>query len=126
MRIGFGQRNKLRVVLLTTVCALAFAVVVATAVAATYQYCNGCTINGGTYRASANSKVSDLSYLHRLSGPGSSYSGVQAVRTYNGNEACFKGTFGTQVSCDPHNYDVIGAAHNGGAGNYGYNAHLRY
>lgn len=102
-------------------------IVVSGAMAASYQYCNGCTINSGSYKLSANHKYSSNNYVHRLSGPGGPLViGSQALRYSDGNTQCYNTSTTTEVSCNPGGVNVFGAAHNGGAGNYSFNAHLTY
>lgn len=101
--------------------------IVGSAAAATYTYCNGCTIPSGYERVSAASRHAYISYVHRLSGPSSSLSFASAYYYYNPNTIiCREQSYGTEVACNPGYANVYGGAANLGGGNYGYNAHLGY
>lgn len=106
------------VVLLLCVSAIAYA--------ATYTYCNGCTINAGSIRMSNATRYAYLSYVHRLSGPSSGvYIGTWAMHP-DSTIWCANGGYVTEVTCGPGWHEVHGFAENRGAGNYGFNAHLSY
>lgn len=124
-RVG---RNKLRVLVLAGVCVLALTVVVSAAVAASYQYCSGCTINSNDQRTSAASRNATNSYMHRLSGPSSDTAVTIEVRAFitNGPLVCANANNVRSISCPPYGNYVRGQAVNWGGGNYGFNAHLSW
>lgn len=45
---------------------------------------------------------------------------------HNGPLTCSNTNYVLEITCDPGNYNVHGQALNNGAGDYGFNAHLRY
>lgn len=114
--------------LVSLVCAIALgAAIFATAAsAATYTYCNGCTINASDYRMSAATRYAYISYVHRLSGPGSGVLIYAEAYTPGGTLVCSQPSWSTEAACNPARYEVHGVAWNFGAGNYGFNAHLGY
>ncbi len=120
--------TRLRVLLLAAMCAIASTVVVATAVAASYRYCDGCTINSNDQRTSAASRNATSSYVHRLSGPSSDSAVNISARAFvtNGPLVCIATNYVRAISCPPGGAYVRGQAVNWGAGNYGFNAHLAW
>lgn len=101
----------------------------ASAEAATYRYCSGCTIggNGGLVTASSSRYITS-NYVHRLSGPSSGVTiGARAYYTDNGSWGNFVYSTSTEAT---HLYSgsrpARGSASNFGAGNYGFNAHVLY
>lgn len=127
MRINVG-RSSLRILLLAVACALALTVVVATAIAASYRYCDGCTINASDQRTSAASRNATSSYVHRLSGPSSNTAVTISARAFvtNGPLVCAATNNVRDISCPPGGVYVRGQAVNWGSGNYGFNAHLAW
>jgi hypothetical protein len=113
-----------------TVVVLAVAIAVvscATAFAATYDYCAGCTIGAYSVRDSNVSKSSSLSYVHRLSGPSAgSMTITAAAYIAGGSFVCSNTNFVLEITCNPAGNFVRGRAQNNGAGNYSFNAHLNY
>lgn len=124
-RVG---RNRMRVLLLAAICALALTVVVSAAVAASYRYCDGCTINSNDQRTSAASRSATSSYVHRLSGPSSNTAVTISARAFisGGQLVCINTNAARDISCPPGGAYVRGQAVNWGAGNYGFNAHLSW
>jgi hypothetical protein len=122
------RRNSLRVLLMAAVCALAMTVVVSAATAASYRYCDGCTINSNDQRTSAASRNATNSYMNRLSGPSSNTAVTIEVRAFitNGPLVCANANNVRDISCPPYGNYVRGQAVNWGAGNYGFNAHLSW
>lgn len=111
-------------VLLSCVFVLAAAAV---AFAQTYQYCPGCTINGGATRESNVWKAANTVYEHRLSGPSGTAISTRGRYRYNDNSTCASGIVTvTQAACYAGGAQSYGRASNWGAGNYGFNAHLTY
>lgn len=99
----------------------------ATSFGQTYQYCPGCTINGGQTRESNVWKRANTVYLHRLSGP--SGTGISTRGRAVGSDAstCASGLVTvTQAACYAGGAASYGRSTNWGAGNYGFNAHLTY
>lgn len=105
--------------------------------AASYTYCDGCTIygtdNGNNAIVSTNGYYITLDYVHRLSGPyctnigaGSVYYDYSLGR-YVWGSIVLQGDCSTDVQ-HGYNGDRVfwGGAVNYGAGNYGFNAHVDY
>jgi hypothetical protein len=100
----------------------------ATAEAATYRYCNGCTIYSGVPYTASSSRYITSNYVHRLSGPSGGITiGARALYTDNNSWGNFVYSTSTEVT---HLYSggrpARGSASNFGAGNYGFNAHVLY
>lgn len=120
-------QHKLQLVTIAAALAATAAIFAAVALASsTYEYCSGCTINANSTRTSNATRFAILSYVHRLSGPGSGVEIGTFARPPGGGYWCATTSFGTEVSCDPGGHEVYGEADNYGAGNYGFNAHLTY
>lgn len=98
---------------------------VATAIAGTDTYCYHCTIykHSGIY-STVNITNIRSSYVHRLSGPGSGVT-IYAGAFYDGyGYSDWQPSSTTEaIHYYPGNTYARGAAWNGGAGNYGFNAH---
>jgi hypothetical protein len=99
----------------------------APALAGSHTYCLGCTINSNTAVEDWVANWLTLDYVHRLSGPTCSTIGAYAHYV--------DGTYGSEVTTDcsdavQHGYAGTqlgyGVAHNAGAGNYGFNAHVDF
>ncbi len=118
-----AQRRKL-LVLCPIFVAMGIALA-ADAFAASYRYCDGCTINSQSRRVSNATRVAKTSYMHRLSGPSSGVT-IQVQAFWGDHFYCTQQTTTTEAACSVGNHEVHGAAYNGGAGNYGFNAHLSW
>lgn len=119
---GDGMRKLLIAVALSVVAIFS---AVGTASAGTDHYCSGCTIYAGSGITSTVT-ISNIrsSYVHRLSGPGSGVT-IYAAAYYPGDGygSWQSSTTTEAIHYYPGNRDARGAAWNGGAGNYGFNAH---
>jgi hypothetical protein len=114
--------------LLAACTALTLSIAVASAEAATYNYCSGCTISSSSLVKASTYRYITLDYVHRLSGPGSGVT-IGAIAQYadNGSWGNYVYSTSTEVT---HGYSgsrpAWAAAANFGAGNYGFNAHANY
>lgn len=95
---------------------------------ATSRYCDGCTIYSNSLVKATVARYITLDYVHRLSGPSSGVT-IGAIAQYADNYAWGNYVYSTSTEVT-HGYSgsrpAWGAAANFGAGNYGFNAHVRY
>jgi hypothetical protein len=121
------RASRLRLGLTSVATVLTALCLAAPAFAGSHTYCLGCTVDSGTTVEDWLAFNLTLDYVHRLSGPSCSTIGAYAHYT--------DGTYGSEVTtyCSDavqHGYNGSqqgwGGAHNQGAGNYGFNAHVDY